>query len=119
VHGTFLAHVLAARLASEGIDVELRGALGGAYGLTVGDIARVDLYVPVEQVDDARLVLLASEIDAAMDLPDVQADGFGHPDLRRDPWGDPVGRGRSWPWVVTLVLIVAAVAAPVLRYVAD
>ena len=119
MHGTFLAHVLAARLASEGIDVELRGALGAAYGLTVGDIARVDLYVPAEQVDDARLVLLACEIDAALDLHDLQADGFGHPDLRHDPCGDPVGRGRLWPWVVTLVLVVASVAAPVLRYVSD
>ena len=84
VHGSFTAHVLAARLTSEGIDVELRGALGSPYGLTVGDMARVDLFVPEDQMDDARLVLLASEVDAAMELPDRD---------RRDPVPAPRGRG--------------------------
>ena len=105
VHGTFSAHVLAARLHSEGIDVELRGAVGSPYGLTVGDMARVDLYVPEDQMDDARLVLLASEIDAAMALPD------DHDDDRR-----PV---PSWVWVMALVVLVVALAAPLLRWVAD
>ncbi|MGH9026703.1 MAG: hypothetical protein ACRDWD_11415, partial [Acidimicrobiia bacterium] len=58
VGGSFAARVLEARLRSEGIDVELRGALDGPYGLTVGDMARVDVFVPVDQIDDARLVLL-------------------------------------------------------------
>jgi hypothetical protein len=104
VQGSFAAHVLAARLASEGIDVELRGALGGAYGLTVGDMARVDLYVPEEQMDDARLVLLAGEIDAAMDLAGPAPAG---------------SRGRRWPWVAAVVLTLAAATAPVLRYLAE
>ncbi|MFA5884443.1 MAG: DUF2007 domain-containing protein [Acidimicrobiia bacterium] len=104
VHGSFTAHVLAARLASEGIDVELRGALGGAYGLTVGDMARVDLYVPEEQMEDAQLVLLASEIDAAMEP--------------RDP-ATSTGFAFSWAWVAVLVLIVVAVIAPLLRFLTD
>ena len=103
VHGSFTAHVLAARLASEGIDVELRGAVGGAYGLTVGDMARVDLYVPEEQMEDAQLVLLASEIDAAMD-----------PDDRETRSAFTV----NWAWVAALVLVVVAVAAPILRVLA-
>ena len=106
VHGTFSAHVLAARLHSEGIDVELRGAIDSPYGLTVGDMARVDLYVPEDQMDDARLVLLASEIDDAMDLPEPHAR-----DGRR-----PV---PSWVWVMAVVVLVVAAAAPVLRWLAE
>jgi hypothetical protein len=105
VHGTFSAHVLAARLHSEGIDVELRGAIDSPYGLTVGDMARVDLYVPEDQMDDARLVLLASEIDDAMDLPEPHAR-----DRRLVP---------SWVWVMAVVVLVVAMAAPVLRWGAD
>jgi len=101
VHGAFAAHVLAARLHHEGIDVELRGALGGAYGLTMGDMARVDLYVPEEQMEDAQLVLLASEVDAAMDYPDTEA-------------GLRLG-GVSWPWIAAMVLLTAAVLTPLLR----
>ena len=106
VHGTFSAHVLAARLHSEGIDVELRGAVDSPYGLTVGDMARVDLYVPEDQMDDARLVLLASEIDDAMDLPEPH----GLAGRRAVP---------SWVWVMAVVVLVVAVAAPVLRWLAD
>ncbi|MBM3693736.1 MAG: DUF2007 domain-containing protein [Actinobacteria bacterium] len=104
VHGSFTAHVLAARLGCEGIDVELRGAVGGPYGLTVGDLARVDLYVPEEHLDDARLVLLASEIDDALALP--------------DPWA--MARARTpWVWAAAFALVVAAVGTPILRFLAD
>ena len=58
LQGTFRAHVLAARLLDEGFDVELRGALDGPYGLTVGDLARVDVYVPGDQIEEASMVLL-------------------------------------------------------------
>lgn len=103
VHGSFTAHVVAARLASEGIDVELRGALGSPYGLTVGDMARVDLYVPEDQVDDARLVLLASEVDDAMDLSEP---GSGVP-------------ASTWAWLAAVLMVTAAVVAPLLRFVVD
>lgn len=105
VHGSFAAHVLAARLGCEGIDVELRGAVGGPYGLTVGDLARVDLYVPAEDLDDARLVLLAAEIDEALALPDPAAD---------------VSPGRSlWVWAAAFVLAAAAVGTPILRLLGE
>ena len=98
VHGAFTAHVLAARLASEGIDVQLRGAVDAAYGLTVGDMARVDVFVPEDQIEDARLVLLAAEVDDAMEP------------------SEPSTSGRlRWTWVAALVLIALAVAAPILR----
>jgi hypothetical protein len=67
VHGSFGAHVLAARLASEGIDVELGGAVDSPYPLTVGDMACVDVFVPAEQVEDASYVLLVQEVDVTLD----------------------------------------------------
>src|SRR5437763_1120572 len=65
VYGTFRARVMAARLQDEGLDVELRGNLNSPYALTMGDMARVDVYVPNDQVDDAKLVLLVNEVDEA------------------------------------------------------
>ena len=103
VGGSFAARVLAARLESEGIDVELRGALDGPYGLTVGDMARVDLFVPTDQMDDAKLVLLSDEVDAAFEDPPRPIEA-------------PPAR---WPLWTALVLLVAAVAAPVLRYLVN
>ncbi len=61
---------MAARLEDEGFDVQLRGALDGPYGLTVGEMARVDVYVPDEQFDEASLVLLVSEVDEADEILD-------------------------------------------------
>jgi len=97
VGGSFRAHVLLARLGSEGIDAQLRGAVDGAYGFTVGDMARVDVYVPTEQLDDARYVLLADEVDDSMAAP--------------REWGDADGRRpRSrWLWFVALVLLAVTV----------
>jgi hypothetical protein len=71
VQGTFSAHVLQARLISEGFDVTLRGALANPYALTVGDMARIDVFVPADQVEDASYVLLVGEVDAVLeeDLP--------------------------------------------------
>ena len=100
VGGSFAARVLAARLESEGIDVELRGAIDGPYGLTMGDMARVDVFVPTDQMDDAKLVLLSDEVEAAFDDS-------------RPPTAVPPAR---WPMWTALVLLVAAAAAPVLRY---
>ena len=68
VYGTFPAHVLAARLRSEGFDVELRGAIDNVYAVTVGDMARVDVYVPDDQAADASVVLLVEEVDEVLDL---------------------------------------------------
>jgi hypothetical protein len=69
VNGTFGAHVLAARLVDEGFDVELRGPGFGPYGggLTFGDMARVDVYLPADQIDEASYVLLVTEVDNLLD----------------------------------------------------
>jgi hypothetical protein len=67
VNGAFRAHVLAARLTSEGFDVRLRGAIGSPYAVTMGDLALVDVLVPAEQVDDASYVLLVGEVDEVLE----------------------------------------------------
>jgi hypothetical protein len=65
VYGSFPARVMEARLVDEGFDVQLRGAVNNPYGLTMGEMARVDVYVPDDQLDDAKLVLLVAEVDEA------------------------------------------------------
>jgi hypothetical protein len=100
VSGSFSAHLLAARLQSEGIDVQLRGAVDAPYGLTVGSMARVDVWVPEDQVEDASLVLLAGEVDQVMAAP--------------SEWGDAATDGRPtrrWHlWVATVLLVTAGLA---------
>lgn len=103
VSGSFSAHLLAARLHSEGIDVELRGALHSPYGLTMGAMARVDVFVPEDQLDDARLVMIATEVDQVMAPP-------------REWGGDDTTRTRRrWPLWVALGLLVLVSLAPLLR----
>ena len=102
VSGSFTAHVLEARLQSEGIDAELRGPVDGPYALTVGDLARVDVYVPSDQMDDARLVMLVDEVDAALAAPRE----WGGPEKLRSPWA----RGAA------LTALLAAGLAPVILY---
>jgi hypothetical protein len=104
VSGSFSAHLVAARLQSEGIDVQLRGALHGPYGLTVGEMARVDVFVPEDQLDDAELVMLATEVDAALAAP--------------REWAGPAAARRRWPLWVALALLIVAALAPLLRMIA-
>ena len=70
VYGSFGARVMAARLQSEGFDVQLRGPLDGPYAVTVGELARIDVFVPDEQADEASLVLLVDEVDEADEFLD-------------------------------------------------
>src|SRR5437762_3495221 len=91
VAGAFRARVLAARLESEGIDAQLRGALESPYRLTMGDMARIDVYVPEDQLADARYVLLADEIDATLAAP---TGGWDAGDDR-----PASGRGRGLRWI--------------------
>jgi Putative prokaryotic signal transducing protein len=109
VAGAFRAQVLLARLESEGIDAQLRGALASPYGLTVGDMARVDVYVPEDQLDDAKYVLLADEVDATLAAPSDWWDA-----------GDDRPRAhRSWLWWVAATLLATTlfgVAVGLLRH---
>src|SRR6476619_2492170 len=94
VSGGFRAEVLAARLRSEGIDAQLQGALSNPYGLTVGDMARVDVFVPEDQLDDAKYVLLVDEVDATLTAPTDWWDA-----------GTDRRRGRRWIWFVAAALL--------------
>lgn len=105
VSGSFAAHLLAARLQSEGIDVELRGAVNGPYVLTVGEIARVDVFVPEDQLDDAKLVMLADEVDSVLAAP--------------SEWSGERRTVRRWPLWVAIALITLAGLAPLLHYLGD
>ena len=58
------ARILVARLAAEGIEARVPGEGLGPYRLTVGELASVEIWVEEGQVDAARQVLLAAEIDA-------------------------------------------------------
>jgi hypothetical protein len=102
VSGSFSAHVLNARLHSEGIDAELRGSIDGPYALTVGEMARVDVYVPADQMDDAQLVLLAGEVDAVLAAP--------------REWGGTPKTPSRWFRLAAAGLLVAAVVAPIVLY---
>ncbi len=107
VPGTFRAYVLAARLTDEGFDVELRGALDNQYGLTVGDLARVDVYVPGDQIEEASLVLLVTEVDEVDDRFDDQIIGRDAQRHKR--------RGRLVAALILFVLFAGPVAQ-VLRW---
>jgi hypothetical protein len=102
VSGSFSAHVLCARLRFEGIDAVLRGAVNSPYALTVGDMARVDVYVPTDQMEDAQLVLLVGEVDAALAAP--------------REWGGTNETRGLWARGAALAALVAAAIAPVVLY---
>jgi hypothetical protein len=101
VYGAFRARVMAAHLEVEGFDVVLRGALNSPYGLTVGDLARVDVYVPDDQVDDATLVLLAAEVDEVDEILDDDRPPI------RDPYVPRV--------IVAAAIFLIVLAGPILH----
>jgi len=102
VSGSFSAHVLNARLRSEGIDAELRGPVDGPYALTVGDLARVDVYVPADQMDDAQLVVLAAEVDATLAAP--------------SEWSGEKRTRSAWARGAAVAALLAAAIAPIALY---
>jgi hypothetical protein len=104
LQGSFRAHVLAARLIDEGFDVELRGSLGSSYGLTVGDLAQVDVYVPGDQIEEASIVLLATEVDEVDDQFDDQFDDDRPP---------PASRIRPSGRIVAALILFVLVAGPI------
>ncbi|MGH9182442.1 MAG: hypothetical protein ACRDZ9_01230 [Acidimicrobiales bacterium] len=83
----FAARVIAARLGSEGIVTQLRGNLDGPY--PVGD---VEVLVSVDELDVASEILLADEVESALD-----ATGAGTHD-------EPPAPGLGW-WAVAVVAL--------------
>jgi hypothetical protein len=94
VGGSFAARVLQARLEDEGLTVALRGAVDSPYAFTVGGMSRVDVYVAEEDLEDAKLVMLVTEVDSVLDLPPQR-------DRPHGPWGDRA----FWVLLVAVVLL--------------
>ncbi len=60
------AHVLAARLRSEGIDVRVHSEANGPYPVTVGRLAEAQIWVMSDRAEDANRVLLDAEVNTAL-----------------------------------------------------
>lgn len=88
VHDAFHARVIAARLGSDGIVTQLRGAVDGVYPL----LGEVRVYVDEDDLPVARELLLADEVESAFEQAEPDETG-----LR---WAPPV-----WVAVVALVLL--------------
>lgn len=70
VGGIFHGRVLSARLGAEGILTELRGDIGATYPLG----GEVHVFVDASQLEPARHILLADQVEAALA---TSADGSG------------------------------------------
>ena len=113
VVGSFHGHVVAARLGSEGIPVELRGLSDGPYPLP----ANVEVFVHADQLELARALLLGDAVDAVFDerYADLGPQDAGMLDLPPMDLPD-AGRSRRARTVlvlamVGLVLVVGVIAA--------
>jgi len=97
VGGPNQAMLLRARLNSEGIEARLSGEALGPYRLNVGAMAVTEIWIPPDRMEEARLVLLAADVDAI--VAEVE----------------PLGRGpsahliRSWMWWLVAVILVGVV----------
>ena len=97
VAGAFQARVIAARLGSEGIVTSLRGAVDGPYPF--GDVR---VFVDADDMELARQLLLADEVEGAFDDADL--------DLERGR------RIAGLPaWLAVLAVIFVAVASSLAR----
>jgi hypothetical protein len=89
VADAFHARVLAARLGSEGVVTQLRG--GGVDGPY--PVGNVEVLVSVADLDLAKELLLADEVESVFDEVDD------------DEGGPALGRGVPAPWIVLAVVI--------------
>ncbi|MCL4827792.1 MAG: DUF2007 domain-containing protein [Caldilinea sp.] len=72
------AHVVKARLESEGIPALIRGeALAAIYGLTAGNLAAAKVLTPAPLADKAIAILSGEEVEIeTIEEPLVEEDGF-------------------------------------------
>lgn len=97
----FEAKVIAARLQAEGLQPELRG-VDGPYPLLYGALAVVGIWVPEDEMNDAQLVMLATEIDNAV----------GEQDYRPPVW-------TIWGRIAVAVVLASVVVVSVVRVLLD
>ena len=97
----FQARVIAARLGAAGVVSELRGGVDGPY--PIGDV-RVD--VPDDEVDFARQLLLADEIEEALGAV---------PRPAASPPSEVRRRLRWTPWIVLGAAVITETVAVAAR----
>lgn len=68
------AQILAARLESEGVPARLAGESLGPYRISIGQMAETRLLVPEDRYEDARMILLDSEVAVALSGPAPHAE---------------------------------------------
>jgi hypothetical protein len=100
--GTFHARVVAARLGSEGIVTQLRGNVDGPYPM-----GSVEVLVTEDDLEAARELLLADEVEASFDEVSIEAEELPP---------EPVPSYRGWLFVVATGLVaLSAVLSSFLR----
>ncbi len=70
------ARLVAARLASDGIDARVRSEANGPYAFTVGSMAEAELWVGEHQLELAREVMLEVEVDDVMGAAESGGDAL-------------------------------------------
>ncbi len=70
------ARLVAARLASDGIDARVRSEANGPYAFTVGRMAEAELWVGEHQLAEAREVMLEVEVAEVMGAAEAGEDGL-------------------------------------------
>lgn len=72
------ARVAAALLESSGISTRLHGEALGPYKMTIGEMAVTEIWVDVEDLEDAAQILTISEIDHTLS-PAVRGGAVANP----------------------------------------
>jgi hypothetical protein len=99
--GTFHARVVAARLGSEGIVTQLRGNVDGPYPM-----GSVEVLVPSGELEAARELLLADEVESSFDVVSVEGDDLP----------GPVPAFRGWLLIVASGLVaLGAIVSSLIR----
>ena len=102
--GTFHARVVAARLGSEGILAQLRGNVDGPYPM-----GSVEVLVTEDDLEAARELLLADEVESSFDSVSAEAEG-------EELAPEPVPSYRGWLLVVASGLVaLSAVLSSLVR----
>lgn len=69
------ARILAARLASEGIDTRVRSEASGPYVFSVGEMAVAELWVTQRDLDAARRIMLEADVDEVLGAASLYQEG--------------------------------------------
>lgn len=80
------ADLCAAQLRSAGIATRLHGESLGPYRLTVGKMAATEIWVPEDELDEARALLADGEDEGEPDTAAVSVGPVGRPEYPRIWW---------------------------------